>query len=296
MEFFLQQSTNGIVLGCVYALFALGFSLVLANLKIFHVAHEGVFTWGAVIAWFLMEKLSLPLLVAFPLVMVAVGLLNVLLYGVLIRHLEKRTNRELAGFISSLGGLIVLVEAAEIVLDRKTVRLPFDAFPIKTWDLGWIQISSIQLLMVGVALVAFALMEWLVERTAVGREIKTVAYDRELASLLGVNADRVSAIVFFVSGAFGAISAMLVAIAFNVVNSDLGASFLVLAIAVTVIGGFGSIRGALVGGLLVGLASTYTTGYVTSSFREVVVFALMLGFLVVRPTGLFKVAQAGQRA
>ena len=296
MEFFLQQSTNGIVLGCVYALFALGFSLVMANLKVFHVAHEGVFTWGAVFAWLLMEKVDLPLLVAAPLMVVAVGLLNVLLYGILIRHLERRTNRELAGFISSLGGLIVLVEAAEIVLDRKTVRLPFNAFPIHTWDLGWIQVSSIQVLMVGVAVVAFALMHWMVERTEVGREIKTVAYDRELASLLGVNPDRVSAIVFFVSGALGAISALLVAIAFNVVSSDLGASFLVLAIAVTVIGGFGSVRGALVGGLLVGLASTYTTGYVTSSFREVVVFAFMLAFLVVRPTGLFKVAEAGHRA
>jgi branched-chain amino acid transport system permease protein len=296
MGFFLQQATNGIVLGCVYALFALGFSLVMANLKIFHVAHEGVFTWGAVMAWVFMDKLSMPLLVAAPLMIVAVGLLNVLLYGVLIRHLERRANRELAGFISSLGGLIVLVEGAAIVLDRKTVRLPFNAFPINTWDLGLIQISSIQVLMVGVALVAFAFMEWLVERTEVGREIKTVAYDRELASLLGVNSDLISAIVFFVSGAFGAISALLVAIAFNVVNSNLGSSFLVLAIAVTVIGGFGSVRGALVGGLLVGLASTYTTGYITSSYREVVVFAMMLVFLVARPTGLFKVAEAGHRA
>ena len=296
MEFFLQQSVNGVVLGCVYALFALGFSLVLANLKIFHVAHEGVFTWGAVFAWLLMERLSIPLWLALPLIIVAVGALNVLLYAVLIRHLERRANRELAGFISSLGGLIVLVQAAEIVLGRKTVRLPFEAFPVHTWNLGLIQFSSIQALMVGAAVVGFAFLEWLVERTEVGREIKTVAYDRELASLLGVNADRISAVVFFVSGAVGAVSAVLVAIAFNVVNAELGASFLVLAIAVTVIGGFGSVRGALVGGLLVGLASTYTTGYVTSSFREVVVFLLMLAFLVARPTGLFKVAEAGHRA
>ena len=296
MQFFTQQSINGVLLGLVYALFALGFSLVMANLKIFHVSHEGVFTWGAMIAWIMMDKMSMPVLIAAPLMIVAAGLLNVLLYMVLIRHLERRVNRELSGFISSLGGLIILVELSEIILDRQTVRLPFNAFPIHTWELGWIRFSSIQLLIAGVAIVAFAFMEWLVDRTEIGREIKAVAYDREVASLLGVNADWVSAVVFFVSGAFGAVSALLVAIAFNIINSELGASFLVLAIAVTVIGGFGSVRGVLVGGLLVGLVSTYTTGYITSSYREVVVFVVMLVFLVVRPTGLFKVAESGHRA
>jgi branched-chain amino acid transport system permease protein len=296
IEFLLQQSTNGIVLGSVYALFALGFSLVLANLRIFHVAHEGVFTWGAVFAWYLMDQLSWPFLLAVPAVVVLSGTLNVILYAVLIRHIERRANRELAGFISSLGGLIILVELAEIVLDRKAVRLPFKAFPIEVWDLGPIQISSVQLLMVAAAAVCFIGLQWLIEFTETGREIKAVAFDRELASLLGVRVDRVSAIVFFVSGALGGLVAILVAIAFNVINSGLGATYLVLAIAVTVIGGFGSVKGAFLAGIIVGLLSAYTTAYITSSFREVVVFGLLMLFLTVRPTGIFSVRDAAGRA
>jgi branched-chain amino acid transport system permease protein len=296
MDFFLQQTANGLALASVLALFALGFSLVLANLKIFHVAHEGVFAWGAVFAWLLMDRLDFPFVLAAIGSIIGAGLLNVLAYLLLIRRLEGRPNAELAGFISSLGGVIVLSEAAEVVLDRSTKRLPFDAFPIHVWEIAGVRVSSIQATMVVSTVAAFIFLHWLVERTEVGREMKTVAYDRELAGLLGINAQRVSALVFFISGGFGGLAAVLVAVAFNVIDSQLGQAYLVIAIAVTVIGGFGSIKGAVVGAVIVGLASTYTTSYWTSSFRDVVVFGMLMLFLMIRPTGLFRVPDAVGRA
>lgn len=287
MSFFGQQTINGLTLGSVFALYALGFSLVLANLKVFHLAHAAVFTWGAIFAWELVSRMHWPLLVALPLAAVLCGLLNVLCYLVLIRHLETRRNKELAAFISSLGGLIVLTELASFHLNNSTVGLPSDVFPTTSWSVGGVSVSSIQLLIVAVTILMFVLLRWLVGHTQLGREMRTVAYDRELAGMLGCNVDRVSAFVFFLSGALAAVGATLIAVAFNVIDANLGAAYLVLAITAMVVGGFGSVAGVLVGGLIVGLASAYTTGYVTSSFRDVVVFGLLLLFLFFRPSGLF---------
>ena len=290
MTFLGQQTINGLTLGSVFALYALGFSLVLANLKVFHLAHAAVFTWGAIFAWQLISRMHWPLLLALPVASVLCGLLNVLTYIVLIRHLERRRNKELAAFISSLGGLIVLTELASFFLEHKTVGLPADAFPVTVWRFAGLSFSSIQLLIVAVTVMMFVILRWLVGHTQLGREMRTVAFDRELAGLLGSNVDRVSAIVFFLSGALAAVGATLIAVAFNVIDANLGDLYLVLAITAMVVGGFGSVAGVLVGGLIVGLASAYTTGYITSSFRDVVVFGLLLAFLVVRPSGLFKVA------
>lgn len=295
MAFFGQQTINGVVLGSVFALYALGFSLVLANLKVFHLAHAAVFAWGAIFSWQLVVKMGWPLIAAVPVAAVLAGLLNVACYALFIRHLESRRNKELAAFISSLGGSIVLIELAGIRLHHESVRLPVDVFPIHVWRGSGVQLSSIQLLIVVVAAAMFGALAWLVERTQFGREMRTVAYDRELAALLGTRVDRVSALVFFLSGALAAISATLIAVAFNVINADMGNVYLVLALTAMVVGGFGSVSGVVIGGVAVGLASSYTTAYITSSFRDVIVFGILLAFLIVRPTGLRRVADAGER-
>lgn len=287
MDFWMQQTANGIVLGSVYALYASGFGLVMASLRIFHVAHAAVFTWGAVMAWELTSRLGWPLLAALPVVMLAAGLLNVAAYFLLVRHLLKRKDAELAAFISSMGGLIILVEVAHHMLEGTVARMPADVFPVNPIELGPVRITTLHATMVIVSLALIALLAWGMALTQAGREVRTVAADRETASLLGINVDRVSAGVFFVSGSLAGLAAALVATAFNVVSADLGSDYLVIALAAMVVGGFGSVVGALAGGLLIGVASTYATGYLDSSYRDLVVFALLLGFLVVRPTGLF---------
>lgn len=290
MEFFGQQTINGIVLGSVFALYGLGFGLVMANLKIFHVAHAGVFTWGAIIAWEITVRLGWPLLVALPVIAVAAGLINVAAYFLLIRHLLGRRDAELAAFISSLGGLIVLVELANRHLHGAIVRLPQDAFPVEPWQIGPFQVTSLNVAMVVLAALLIGATSFLMTRTEFGREVRAVAFDRETAALLGVNVDKVSAGVFFLSGALAGVAASLVAMAFNVIGADLGSAYLVIALAAMVVGGFGSIIGTLIGGLLIGISSTYATGYLASSYRDLVVFALLLAFLVVRPQGLVRSA------
>ncbi|MFD4972448.1 branched-chain amino acid ABC transporter permease [Streptomyces sp. NPDC058424] len=288
MDFLLQQAVNGLVLGSVYALYASGFGLVMANLRIFHVAHAAVFTLGAVLAWDLTSHLGWPLPIALPVVAVGAGLVNAAAYVLLIRHLLGRRDWELAAFISSMGGLIALTELAHIRLKGSIARMAPDAFPIKPLSLGPVRITTLHLLMVMLALVMIGATGWILARTQIGREVRTVAFDRRTAALLAIDVDRVSAGVFFVSGAMAGVAASFVAMAFNVISADLGSAYLVIALAAMVVGGFGSVGGMLAGGLLIGLASTFTTGYLGSSYRDLVVFALLLVFLVLRPQGLFR--------
>ena len=295
MSAFLQQIVNGLVLGGVYAVFALGFSLVMANLRVFYVAHAAVFTWGAIFAWQLIEWgwAAYPALAA---AVVLTGLLNVVGYYVLIRPLENRKNKELAAFMSSVGGLIVLTDLGAMHLQQTSVRLPFGLVPAHTWEFKGVQLSSIYLIMLVAATVIFLFLQWLMERTAMGRAIRAVAFDRSLAGMLGIRVDRVTAFVFVLSGALAAVAAILVAIAFNVVNSTMGSSYMTLAIAVLVIGGFGSVKGAFLGRLFVGLVSTLSIGYISSGFSDVIVYGTLIIFLLVRPTGIVRVADILGRA
>lgn len=290
MEFLAQQTLNGLVLGSVYGLYGLGFGLVLANLKVFHVAHAAVFTWGAVFAWLLTARVGLPLWLALPVVAVAAGLLNVLAYFVVVRHLLRRRHTQLAAFISSLGALMVLDELASKMLGGVAERIPREAYPVQTLHLGSLQLNTLDITIVVLTALLMLLLGWLLHRTEWGREARAVAFNREVAALLGTHVDRISTGVFFLSGAMAGVSATLVAMAFNVISADLGSTYLVIAIAAMVVGGFGSVAGVALGGLVIGLASTYAVAYIDTSYRDLIVFVFLLLFLVVRPSGLLKTA------
>lgn len=286
MTFLLQQAWNGVVLGAVFTLFALGFSLVLANLRIFNVAHVSVFVWGAIGAYFTMVQAGAPFIVGLIIAILVGAAVNVGIYVVALRWHQDRRDGGLAGFVSSLGALIVLTQLAGIALNQATVRLPFDVFPIVVWRVGFVQVSSIQLVIAGLALVSCLVLWRLLEYTHAGRQIKAVAYDRELASLWGVRVDLTTGGVFALSGALAGVAATLMAVAFNVISADMGTTYGLTAIAITVVGGFGSVVGTFVAGIGIGLISSLTTAYFTTSYRDVVIFAILVGVLLLRPTGL----------
>jgi Branched-chain amino acid ABC-type transport system, permease components len=296
MDFFLQQTINGVALGSLFALYALGFSLVFANMKVFHVAHAAIFTWGAVFAWELTDGLGWSLFAALPVVALLASVLNVLVYLLAIRHLQGRRNSDMFIFVSSLGAGIVLTEVALHHLENTVVRLPFDLIGTNSWSIVGLQVSNLQVIIVGTAVAMFGCLKWLLASTQFGREVNAVASDREVAAVMGINAERVSILVFFMSGALAGIGATLVSLAFNIVEGNIGHNYLVIAMAVLVIGGIGSVSGGFLGGVMVGLASAYTTGYLASSYRDVVVFGLLMLFLVLRPEGIVKAANVSNRA
>jgi branched-chain amino acid transport system permease protein len=295
MDFFLQQTVNGLVLGCVYALYALGFGLVMANLKVFFVTHAAVFTFGAIVAWQVTSRLGMPLWLAVIVAAIMSGLISVVGYYLLVRHLIGKRNPDLMIFISSLGGMIVLTELADQFLDGSVVRIPESAYTVSALSFGPIQLNTLQIAMVIVTLLLVVGISVLMKRTGFGRAVRSVAFRRDTSALLGINVDFVSAGVFFLAGALGGVAATFIGASFNVIDGHMGATYLVVALAAMVVGGFGSIPGVLVGGGLIGLASSYAVAFIGSAFRDIAVFALLMVFLIFRPAGIFKTNDDLQR-
>ena len=295
MDFLLQQTLNGLVLGSVYALFALGFGLVMANLKVFFVTHAAIFTLGAIISWEVTSRLGVSLWVALVISAVLTGLISVIGYFLLVRHLIDRRNPDLMIFISSLGGMIVLEQIAHHHLDGTAVRIPSSSFTVSAVQIGPLQTTNLQIIMILVTLVLVLGIALIMRRTGFGRAVRTLAHDRETAALMGINVDFTTSGVFFLAGALGGVAATFIGASFNVVNSQMGAAYLVVALAAMVVGGFGSIPGILVGGALIGLVSSYAVAFAGSAFRDMAVFALLLLFLVFRPAGIFKTTDDLQR-
>jgi branched-chain amino acid transport system permease protein len=285
--YLLQQIINGLILGLVYGLFAVGLGLVLANLGIFNLAHVGVFAWAAIAAYVSMEVWHWPVVLGYVFGISTGIVANIVVYYTSIRFLQFRANAEMAGFISTVGALLAMTQLGSIVLgEGNTVHLPFNAFPVHVWRGGELQISAIQVAMAVVAVASFALLGYTITRTQLGRSITAASYDSELAGLLGVNVRRVTIAVFAIAGALAAVAALLFSVAFGSISSDMGNSYSVIAIAITVIGGYGNIKGTLLAALLFGLLSTLIGGYITTAYEQLLIYAVFVAILIVRPKGL----------
>lgn len=286
--YLLQQCLNGVILGAVLALFAMGFGLVFANMGVLNVAHEAVFASGAIAAYVFITSAGFTLLIAWPLAVVVSGLVNVCVYLLAVRPLRDRRDRALGAFVATLGMLGILMGVGAEILDHQTVQIPDRVFPKHTWHILGLRVGTIQILMLGISVISFLVLRHVMQRSGFGRRVRAVAFDRLASEYLGVRSERVTIQVFLISGAMAGLAAVPIAIAFNTVDAAMGARYLVLAMAVTVLGGVGSVVGTFYAGLVVGLVTSLTATYFTSSYRDVVVFIVLLGVLLVRPTGLVR--------
>jgi branched-chain amino acid transport system permease protein len=287
MSLFLEQLVNGIVLGSVYATFAFGFGLVIANLGVFNVAHKAVFAAGAIVAYLSAQVFAgLPLPVLILVSAAAAALCNVLVYLLLVRPLDRRRNREMAAFLSCLGGLFVLTEVAELVLGNREARFPAEIPTGGPTVLG-LTVSYSQLLMLGTSVAAFLLVHGVIEWTHLGRAIRATSYDPETSALLGINPRAVSAVVFALSGALAGVAAAVIGATYNVVDAAMGLPYFVIGLTVMVLGGFGNTVGTLVAGLLLGCVSTLSTGFLPTGYRDVFLFGTLVLVLAFRSEGLF---------
>ncbi|AWW35554.1 hypothetical protein DN051_01815 [Streptomyces cadmiisoli] len=295
MSIFAEQLVNGLVLGCVYATFAFGFGLVIASLGVFNVAHEAVFTTGAVAAYLVVLYIGpMPLWLLVLVAAAAAAVVNSIVYLLLVRPLEGRRNHEMATFLSCIGGMFVLTEIVRLILDNHEVRFPAAIEGgIKVFGL---HINNRQVVMVLTSLAAFAVVYLVIERTQLGRAIRATSYDAEAATLQGINPSLTALIVFALSGALAGVAAAVIGAAYNVVDAEMGSSYFLIAMAVMVLGGFGNTLGTLIAGLVIGCVSTISTGFLTTGYRDVIVFGALLLVLSVRSEGLFPTRSARVRA
>ena len=282
-----QQLLNALVVGSVYALFALGFTLIFGVHHILNLAHGAVFMWGAFIGLYAVTLLQVPFVVALLLASVLAGLLSVALDWIAFRPLRRRGAPEFSAIITSIGAGLILMNIAQRVSETRVMRYPFGTFPIEVYSLFGLRVTLLQLVIVAsVAAIVGALFAYMFY-TGFGRQIRAVAINERTASLLGVNPTLVYFQTFFISGALAGAAGVLIGIAFNSVHFLMGEPYMLRAFVVIVLGGLGSIGGAVIAGLLLGLIQTMTIAYVSTALSDAVIFSLLFLILLVRPTGFF---------
>ncbi len=282
----MQQLINGLALGSSYALLAVGVTLVWGVLNILTFAHAQMMTVGAFITMILLHRGydMIPSVIGG---MVVAGLVSALMDVALFTPLRIKKAPEFSFVVVTIG--VAQIVTAIISLRTRSQTLPFPrrVFPVKPLELFGRNIPRLSIVMLVVSLVVMVLLGVWLQLTKSGTAVRAVAYSRETGELLGINSKLVFASCFFISGALAAISGIFLAASSGQLAHSSNDPLLLIAFAVIVLGGMGSIRGAVVGGLVLGIVSVYSTIYVSSVFREAVAMLTILAVLVLRPSGLF---------
>jgi branched-chain amino acid transport system permease protein len=288
MDLLAQQLINGLFIGSVYGLFAVGYTLVFGVLDILNLAHAAVFTLGGLIALWLVETAGLSLWLAFPASVLACGLLGLLLDQMAFKPLRQRADSNFSGLISSIAMAIIFESAALGLFGAHTVRFPVHTVTIHTWQWGGVFITSLQAEIVAVAFLLMIALTQFLNRARAGKAIRAVAENDRTARLLGIHVDGIIAFTFFISSALGGAAGILFGLYFDSLSPDMGRSIELKGLAVIILGGMGSIPGAIIGGLAFGLSEVLTVAITgTSNLRDAVAFTVLFAVLILRPAGIF---------
>ena len=287
MTVFLQQLINGISLGSVYALFALGFTLIFGVLEIINLAHAAILAVGALLAYTLFTSLGAGLAVALLGASLGTGALGVVIDVAAFRPLRARRAGRLASLISSIGVALILVNLAQILWGSEPLSYPPGTVPLRFFTGGGVTVSLLQILVLATTLLLLIGLRVLLTRTKVGMAIRAVAESPATATLLGIPFDRVVVFTFFLSSALGGVAGVLVGMLLQgSVSPFMGNAYGLKGLAAIILGGMGDISGAVLGGLVMGIGEIMIVQYLNSSYRDGVAFGLLFLVLVIRPTGL----------
>lgn len=282
-----QQLVNGLSLGCVYALFALGFTLVFGVLGVINLSHGAVFMLGAYAALQVVARLGWPLWAALLAGFVASGMAGLLIDVLVLKPLRRRNAPHLIPMIATIGLAIAINSAVQGVAGAENLRFPPGVVPEAMLGAGELRLSVLEL---GIIVLSFALMAVLLlglKKTQLGRALRAIAESPKAAWLLGINVEGLFALTSFVAAGLGGVAGVLIALYSNAIFPLMGQPMLHKGIAVIILGGMGDIRGALLGGLFLGFAEVLSVAYVGSTMRDAVAFGLLFLILLIKPTGLF---------
>ncbi|MCB0244036.1 MAG: branched-chain amino acid ABC transporter permease, partial [Anaerolineae bacterium] len=261
---FWQQLVNALWLGSVYALFALGYTLVFGVLDILNLAHGAVFMWGAFFGLLAVTKLNMPIWAALLVAMLGAGILGIVLDRVAFRPLRKRNAPQLAAIISSIGASTILVSLAQGAFGAQVSRFPFDTLPAQVFTAGPVRVTLVQVIVFAVSLVLMAALLLFMRRSRSGKAMRAVAYSGRISSLLGIDVDRIIVTTFFVSSALAGASGVFLGLAFSAISPFMGAPIELKGLAVIILGGLGNVPGAILAGFLLAATEVFGVAYVSS--------------------------------
>ncbi|MFM6216644.1 MAG: branched-chain amino acid ABC transporter permease [Dolichospermum sp.] len=301
----LQQLLNGLSIGSVYAIFALGYTLVYSILGIINLAHGAIFTLGAYFTYALMGgnfgfsgllanaalPVKLPFTIALILGSILAGVIGVIVERIAFKPLRDKGSDSLLTVVSSLGVAVVIVNLIQYLLGAESYTFPGDTFGNLPPAINFgsaenpIPIRTVQLIIFVVSLIVVSIITYFVKYTKYGKAMQAIAEDQITASLLGINPDKFIILTFFISSFLAGLAGTLVASSVSIAGPYFGIGFGLRGLAVIVLGGLGSIPGAVLGGLLIGIIEALVPGEY-SGYKDAVAFGILFMMLLVRPQGL----------
>jgi branched-chain amino acid transport system permease protein len=291
---FLQQLANGISLGAVYALFAVGFGVVFSTMGILNLAQGMYATWGALTAYWAVANAGLPFAVACLIGLAAGAATAVAVDQVAFQPLRSRGGTQMLGtIITSVALWISLREAASLATGAAPLGFPPGSVPDGLLRIGGVRVLTSQIIAIVCAIAMTALIHVILRRTRLGAAIRAVGHDRDAAGLGGVNPRVAILTAAALAGAATGLAGVLYADG-QTFSFSLGDGLLLQGFAAVVIGGMGDVRGAAAGGFLIGVVQVLSAQYISNSFQDAITFGLLLVVLVARPRGLFGTVQLGR--
>jgi len=297
MQIFIQTIVTGLVTGCLYALIALGYSMVYGVLKLLNFAHGDLYMVGAFIGYYIIQWFggSSALIIPVWLVIIVMLLVSAVAVGGLGVAIERFAYRPLrdapriAPLITALG-ISFILEDSVLLLFGGYVRsyntpsfIPYSA----SFHISGVNISSMQVLIVALSVAMMAGLFVLVNRTLFGKSMRAVASDREAAEMLGINVNRTIAMTFFVGSAMAGVAGVMSGLANEPISNIIGFLAGLKAFTAAVVGGIGSIPGAMVGGLVIGFCEAFSASYISSQYSDLIVFGILIATMLIRPQGIF---------
>ncbi len=282
-----QQLVNGLSLGALYALFALGFTLIFGVLGVINLSHGAIFMVGAYAGVEAMTRLGLSLWTALPLAFVVAGLFGLVIDVLVLKPLRRRGAPHLIPMIATIGVGIALNNVVQGIFGAQNMRFPSGTIPTATMEFAGVGITAIEL---AIILLSFALMAVLlivIRRTQLGRALRAIAESPKAAYLVGIDVEGLFLLTSFVAAGLGGVAGVMIGLYSNAIFPLMGQPMLQKGVAVIILGGMGDIRGALLAGLFLGFAEVMSVAYIGSTMRDAVAFGLLFLILLVRPKGLF---------
>lgn len=283
MDLFLQQVINGLTIGSVYSLVAVGYTLVYGVLRLMNFAHGSIFTLGAYLSYTGLVILDLPFALAFLFGLVATSAIGVVVERV--GYYPLRNARIENQIISVFGLAIVIDNAIMLIWGSSPSAYPTSSLA-RTLHAGQFQVSLIQITIFGLALAIMAGLYGLIYRTKVGLAMRAAALNTEAANLMGININSLRLQTFVLSSMLACVAGTMVGVYYNVITFNMGLGVVIKAFVVAILGGIGNVPGAMLGGLVLGLVESLGAAYISTGYKDAFMYIVMIAVLLFRPNGL----------
>ena len=292
MEEFLQQLINGLAVGGIYALIALGYTMVYGVLKLINFAHGDLFTIGAYLGFTLFASMGMTGMASGALAVVIVTAMVMGLVAVIGYLLERtayrplRTSSRLSAVVSALGASIFFQNAVMLIYGAKIQVYPADIRPRVVLNILGLDIPMVRIMMIAASVVLMLALYLFINRTRMGTAIRAVAIDQGASKLMGIDVNRVIALVFMIGPALGGAGGVMVGLYYGQIDFTMGWVYGLKAFTAAILGGIGNIPGAMVGGLLLGVIEAMGSAYISIAWKDAIAFLVLILILIIRPTGL----------